>query len=483
MTTADERTPLFSFAERDVHDDDGAIVSDEVKSSWFAPGGGRRYRRTKTTTVATVILVTMGAAVGTISMKSGSFLGLRPEEAFSGAVAPTHTFTVDASCPSEQVRGKGGGFWSEPLTITQAKVVYHNYGGGDFFSSRRGVVMTPVAGNPRKFTVTTNKVNYEYGFELTNSRGQRVRDIGLPSSSTTAYMWNCTAHFGYRNRLVTGSTTRVFGTCEDACPAGEEEGEPTPTSPSPPPPTSPSPPPPSPPSPPPQPTCEKETLTYSLGDGEETPFVYTAPEGATFEWAHREMRLEVSSFQTRQTTSVSNISIRTGTGANEQELFSSAFDSPTEWNYTYSGCNVNRAFDGLYTTTTTSAEMTAVSRDTFTTVSGQSFTLSFDLDLTLDPTQSRDNLYRTVSIRLLPSEASIATPCASLANVAATRNKAATILRIWKGQDSINKLQVDVGHDVANYATQKIDTTSVASTNVKRISITYAHDAAATCAT
>ena len=476
MTTADERTPLFSFAERD-DADDGASVSDEVKS-WFAPGGGRRYRRTKTT--ISVILVTMGAAVGVISMKSGSsltssFLGLRPEEAFSGAVAPTHTFTVDASCPSEKVRNKGGGFWSEPLTITGAKVVYHNYGGADFFSSRRGVVMTPVAGNPRKFTVTTNKVNYEYGFELTNSRGQRVRDIGLPSLTTTEYMWNCTAHFGYRNRLVTGSTTRVFGTCEDACPAGEEEGEPTPTSPSPPPP--------SPPSPPPQPTCEKETLTYSLGDGEETPFVYTAPEGATFEWAHREMRLEVSSFQTRQTASVSNISIRTGTGANEQELFSSAFDSPTEWNYTYTGCDVNRAFDGLYTTTTNSAEMTAVSRDTFATVSGQSFTLSFDLDLTLDPTQSRDNLYRTVSVRLLPSEASIATPCASLANVAATRNKAATILRIWKGGNSISKLQVDVGHDVASYATQKISPASAASTSVKRISITYAHDATATCAT
>lgn len=485
MTTADERTPLFSFAERDADDDDddGAGIVSEVKS-WFVERG-RRYRRVKTTTTTTtisVILVAMGAAVGVISMKRGSsssssssFLGLRPEEAFSGAVAPTHTFTVDASCPSDKVRNKGGGFWNEPLTITEAKVVYHNYGGGDFFSNRRGVVMTPVAGNPRKFTVTTNKVNYEYGFELTNSRGQRVRDIGLPGSSTTEYMWNCTAHFGYRNRLVTGSTTRVFGTCEDACPAGEEEGEPTPTSPSPPPP--------SPPSPPPQPTCEKETLTYSLGNGEETPFVYTAPEGATFEWAHREMRLEVSSFQTRQTASVSNVSIRTGTGSNEQELFSSAFDSPTEWNYTYSGCDVNRAFDGLYTTTTTSAEMTAVSRDTFTTVSGQSFTLSFDLDLTLDPTQSRSNLYRTVSVRLLPSEASIATPCASLANVAATRNKAATILRVWKGGNSINKLQVDVGHDVASYAMQKISPTSAASTNVKRISITYAHDSAATCAT
>lgn len=211
--------------------------------------------------------------------------------------------------------------------------------------------------------------------------------------------------------------------------------------------------------------------------------MYTAPEGATFEWAHREMRLEVSSFQTRQTASISNISIRTGTGANEQELFSSAFASPTEWNYTYTGCDVNRAFDGLYTTSTTSAEMTAVSRETFTTVSDQTFTLSFDLDLTLDSTQSRDNLDRTVSVRLLPSEASIAMACASLANVDEARNKAATILRISEGGNSINKLQVDVGHDVASYTTQNIDPTSVASTNVKRVSITYAHDATATCAT
>ena len=195
------------------------------------------------------------------------------------------------------------------------------------------------------------------------------------------------------------------------------------------------------------------------------------------------MRLEVSSFQTRQTASVSNITIRTGTGANERELFSSVFDSPTERNYTYIGCNVNSAFDGLYTTSTTSAEMTAVSRDTFTTVAGQSFTLSFDLDLTLDSTQSRANLYRTVSVRLLPSEASIATPCASLADAGATRYKAATILRVWKGGDSVNTLQVDVGHDVASFETDKISPTSVASTNVKRISITYDHDAAATCAT
>ena len=232
------------------------------------------------------------------------------------------------------------------------------------------------------------------------------------------------------------------------------------------------------------PTCEKETLTYSLGAGEETPFVYTAPEAATFEWAHREMRLEVSSFQTRRTASVGNISIRTGTGANEQEVFASAFDSPTEWNYTYSGCDVNRAFDGLYTKSTSAAEMTAVSRDTFTTVAGQSFTLSFDLDLTLDPAQSRAELYRTVSVRLLPSEASIATPCASL-NDAGARNKAATVLRVWKGegQNSISKLQVDVGHDIANFGEQKISPTSVASTNVKRISITYANDATATCAT
>ena len=464
-TTADERTPLFSSA--DERDADAYGVAVVKAKSWFA----RRSVKTG------MFFMTMGA-VGVVSMKSGSstssFLGLRPQEAFSGAVSPTHTFTVDASCPSENVRGKNPQFWSEPLMITQAKVVYHNYGGGDFFSSHLGVLMTPVTGNPRKFTVTTNKVNYEYGFELTNSRGQVVRDIGLPGSTTTQYMWNCTAHFGYRNRLVTGSTTHVFGGCEDECPAGEEQAEPTPL---------PSPPPPSPPPPPLQPTCEKETLTYSLGNGEETPFVYTAPEDATFEWAHREMRLEISSFQTRQTASISNVSIRSGTGENEQELFSSAFDSPTEWNYTYSGCDVGRAFDGLYTTTTNSAEMTAVSRDTFTTVSGQSFTLSFDLDLTLDPAQSRSNLYRTVSFRLLPSEASIATQCASLANVGATRNKAATVLRIWKGGNSISKLQVDVGHDLASYTTQKVSPTSAAATNVKRISITYAHDATATCAT
>ena len=460
-SAADERTPLVAPAR-------GA-----------ANETNRSARRAKA-----AAMVTMGA-IGALAMTAGdastststttrsSSLGLRPEEAFSGERAPTLAFTVDASCPSAEVRGKNGAFWSEPLTITEAKVVYHNYRGSDFFSSDRGVAMSPVAGNPRRFTVTTNKVNYEYGFELTNSRGQVVRDIGLPGSTTTEYMAPCTAHFGYRNRLVTGSTTAVFGSCASECPAGEEEGEPTAadtaadtaaTAAA-------------------APTCEKETLTYSLGAGEETPFVYTAPETATFEWAHREMRLEVSSFQTRRTASIGNISIRTGTGANEQELFSSAFDSPTEWNYTYSGCSVSRAFDGLYTKTTSSAEMTAVSRDTFTTVAGQSFTLSFDLDLTLDSTQSRANLYRTVSVRLLPSEASIATPCASLTNVGATRNKASTILRVWKGGNSINKLEVAVGHDGGNFGTQKIDTTSVASTNVKRVSITYAHDATATCAT
>jgi hypothetical protein len=355
------------------------------------------------------------------------------------------------------------------MTITQARVVYHNYHGADFFSSGRGVAMSPVAGNARRFTATTNDVNYEYGFELENSRGQVIRDIGMPGSTTSEYMWNCTAHFGYRNRLVNWPTTRLFGACESECPAGEEEGEPTPSQPAP--------------SQPQSPTCEKETITYSLGAGEETPFVYTAPEAATFAWAHREMRLEVSSFQTRRTASIGNISIRTGTGANERELFTSAFDSPTEWNYTYSGCDVNRAFDGLYTKTTSNAEMTALSRDTFTTVAGQSFTLSFDLDLTLDSAQSRADLYRTVSVRLLPSEVSMPTPCAPLVNVGTSRNKAATIFRAWKGGNSINKLQVDVGHDAANFGTQKIDTTSVASTAVKRISIVYANDAAATCAT
>ena len=453
---ADERTPL--------------VASAETK---------RTARRATTAT-----LTAMGAlAVGAMATRSewspaatrpstaSDALGMRAEEAFSGETAPTRTFTVDASCPSAKVRRKGGGFWSEPLTITKARVVYHNYNGADFFSSGRGVAMSPVAGNPRRFTATTNKVNYEYGFELTNSRGQVVRDIGMPGSTTTAYMSDCTAHFGYRNRLVTWPTSAVFGSCESECPpAGEEEGEPTPSQPTP--------------SQPQSPTCEKETLTYSLGAGEETPFVYTAPEAATFEWAHREMRLEISSFQTRRTASVGNISIRTGTGENEQEVFASAFDSPTEWNYTYSGCDVNRAFDGLYTKSTNAAEMTAVSRDTFTTVAGQSFTLSFDLDLTLDSAQSR--------ARIVPHRER---------SVTSERGFHRDTLRFverrrgaQQGGDDSSRLegrraklhqQTPGGrrprHREFRYA--KNSPTSVASTNVKRISITYANDATATCAT
>jgi len=106
--------------------------------------------------------------------------------------------------------------------------VKHNYGSHSFFKKEEALPMTRVG--LRKWTLTTNEVNYEYGFMLGNENGDLLREIGPWYTndresvlSPSVGMNNCTVTFGqYRNRLVpqennNGQVKACFASCSEEC--------------------------------------------------------------------------------------------------------------------------------------------------------------------------------------------------------------------------------------------------------------------------
>jgi len=136
------------------------------------------------------------------------------------------TFKLHTYCKTDATKQSHGEFF---LTGSkEAYVVRHNFGGSKFFDINDGIKMDRVkfGGGEWGYQVTTNQVDFEWGFALKNEDGDSDADVLMEigkSDSLLAYE-NCTQRYGkYFNRVMTLETGSkrefVFGSCDDVCPA------------------------------------------------------------------------------------------------------------------------------------------------------------------------------------------------------------------------------------------------------------------------
>lgn len=178
---------------------------------------------------AAVGLAAVAGVLGVSMMRSKYTLGIAPLPHVK-PVSKTATFTLDAKCVDDApTAGAHAGFFASP--ITGAAVVKHNYGEDDFFSYGQKIPMQLVSN--KKFTLTTDQVDWEWSFVLENARGEYLYEAGQ-SGSPLGRTWTSTAvknadkrciqQYGkYFNRVRTIDTNSAapsytFGTCDAACP-------------------------------------------------------------------------------------------------------------------------------------------------------------------------------------------------------------------------------------------------------------------------
>lgn len=156
-------------------------------------------------------------------------------------VPATATFKLDAKCiDGSPIFGAKHGFFS--AQITGASVVKHNFGETDFFSYENRIPMTNLGGG--KFTLTTDAVDWEWSFVLTNARGEYLyeageidsplgitaTDLDIPDANKA-----CIQKYGkYFNRVRTidasaGNPSYTFGTCDKVCPPPPPPAPPAPS--------------------------------------------------------------------------------------------------------------------------------------------------------------------------------------------------------------------------------------------------------------
>ena len=220
-----------------------------------------------------VLFVALVAMASTVTWRGGGAAreGIAPVRPVTGSA----TFTVDVGpCAiTSDLRARNYKFFKNGGQVTGARIVRHNFRKPVFFEWKQALEMTEEPNQPeysKKFTLTTDKVDFEYGFALVNQRGEYIYEIGKKTAPIgSANPFGCVQKYGlYFNRVRTmdanpSSVNFVFGSCNAEC----KPPPPPPPSPSPsPPPPSPSPPPPpTPPSPPPPPTPPSPPI--ECGDG------------------------------------------------------------------------------------------------------------------------------------------------------------------------------------------------------------------------
>ena len=180
------------------------------------------------------------------------------------------TFILHVGCIPEQIKARDADFWREEnMPITRAYVVRHNFGSTSFFDfkdAEEHLRMQRNVGDGTweeglKFTLTTDKVDFEYGYAVKNSKGKVLYEIG--GAGSPFYGQHCVdaqMYGSYWNRVLTlnpdpstpNQREEVFATCDEAClPPPSPPPPSSPPLPSPPPGEPTEPPPPPPPSPPP----------------------------------------------------------------------------------------------------------------------------------------------------------------------------------------------------------------------------------------
>lgn len=216
-----------------------------------------RWGRAVSAAAAALVVATCGVAV---TLRPDAF-GMAPSPKQVALPTGPVTFTLDTSCVSPAYRAANAAFFSSP--IAEARVVYHSLGkarSSDWFAWERGIVMDPIGSG--QYYVTTDKVNWEYGFALKNQAGAILYEIGRKNSAAGLMKRappkavkhiggsDCFQRYGkYFNRVRTIDAnierpSYAWGECRAQCPPPPPPSPPAPF-PSPPPP--PSPPAPSPP--------------------------------------------------------------------------------------------------------------------------------------------------------------------------------------------------------------------------------------------
>jgi hypothetical protein len=196
-----------------------------------------------------VAVEAMGAAKPVVdsSARLGKYNVSNPRPQ-SGPQSPI-TYTLHMGCESDALKSVFPDFFGAGATITEVRIVHHNYNTGAFFEWHDGIVMQAsnlFPGDTSTWTATTAELNWEWGFALKNSNGQVLREIGpnkynsakirdLPDKVLTASDSCVTSHGGYINRIITIDALRhterspagfvdfTFGACRESC---APEGEP-----------------------------------------------------------------------------------------------------------------------------------------------------------------------------------------------------------------------------------------------------------------
>jgi len=150
---------------------------------------------------------------------------------------PAATFTLGTGCLTQAVKDKYPGFFA--TGIESAYIVHHDFGSPDFFSfdnaikmeagaldfipcmsTKLGVVCPKSDG---EFEITTDRVDFEWGFALKDRDGYVLYEIG--SSEAPLYQAGCDnmqMYGQYWNRVMTlkppgDNPSYVFGSCDVQC--------------------------------------------------------------------------------------------------------------------------------------------------------------------------------------------------------------------------------------------------------------------------
>ena len=150
---------------------------------------------------------------------------------------PTRTFTLHSQCKTDFVKRaamegfQDGDFWFEP--ITAAYIVRHNFGDDGFFVKEDALKMNraQIGDGEFGYTLTTDQVNWEWGFAFEREDGKMYYEIGKVGGAQPAPLADtngCVQMYGaYYNRVVTYETDTdveyVFGSCDATCPADYQD--------------------------------------------------------------------------------------------------------------------------------------------------------------------------------------------------------------------------------------------------------------------
>ena len=187
--------------------------------------------------LAGAAIVARGRDLGEHATQTRAFMPPTPKRN-PGRSTPL-TYTLHLGCESDDLIAKHPTFFNgEYRDIVEARIVHHNYhvnagvGTASFFEWDHGLVMEEVnlqTGDLKTFVLTTNKINYEYGFALKNSAGKVLYEIGKVRESPLE--GDCVYNFGgYRNRVITtdwrrstdlGFIDATFGRCAANCMPGD----------------------------------------------------------------------------------------------------------------------------------------------------------------------------------------------------------------------------------------------------------------------